>query len=111
MHIHSFSIKDYRKVETITTAMAGRVIIGLILRHWSWLDLLSLLSLLRKKIIDLGKAQEFELVVREFHDGDIINLTYSNWKFSNVIDFTAHLLTVFPETIPAIAKDQEKAVE
>lgn len=78
---------------------------------WSWLDLLSILSLIRKKMIDLGKTNEFEMLVREFHDGDIINLTYSNWNFRSVIDFTTRLIIDFPETIPAIAKDQEKAVE
>ena len=78
---------------------------------WSWLDLLSLLSLIRKKMIDLGKTNEFEMLVREFHDGDIITLTYSNWSFRDVIDFTTRLIIDFPETIPAIAKDQEKAVE
>lgn len=78
---------------------------------WSWLDLSSLLSLIRSKMIDLGKTNEFEILVKEFHDGDIINLTYSNWNLRSVIDFTTRLIVDFPEVIQAIAKDQEKEVK
>lgn len=81
-------------------------------RGWCWVDFVTTLNLIRKKMIDLGKLQEFEELYNEYkpEDEKATGYNYGNWSFHSVTIFIAHLIIDFPEAIQAIAdgfKDSE----
>ena len=81
-------------------------------RGWCWIDFVTTLNLIRNKMIDLGKLQEFEELYNEYkpEDEKATGYNYGNWSFHSVNIFIAHLIIDFPEVIHKIAdgfKDSE----
>ena len=82
-------------------------------RGWCWVDLVTVLNLIRKKMIDLGKLQEFEELYNEYkpEDEKATGYNYGNWDFLCIFIFASHLIIDFPEVIHKIAdgliKDSE----
>lgn len=81
-------------------------------RGWSWVDLVTTLNLIRNKMIDLGKLQEFEELYNEYkpEDENVTSYSYGNWDFLSVTIFIAHLIIDFPEVIHKIADGLIKEV-
>ena len=74
-------------------------------RGWCWVDLVTVLNLIRNKMIDLGKRQEFEEFYNEYkpEDEKVTSYSYGNWDFLCIFTFASHLLIDFPEVIQSIA--------
>jgi len=74
-------------------------------RGWCWVDLVTTLNLIRNKMIDLGKLQEFEELYNEYkpEDENVTSYSYGNWDFLCIFIFASHLLIDFSEVIHKIA--------
>ena len=77
-------------------------------RGWCWVDLSTILTIIRNKMIDLGKLQEFEELYNEFkpEDENITSYSYGKWDFMFIFAFISHLLIDFPEVIEALVKER-----
>ena len=79
----------------------------LLAHYWSWYDMIALLDIIRRKMQELGKKQEFELCLKDFQEEcDVINLTYGNWLVEDVVQFASRLIIDFPEVIQELRKDE-----
>ena len=74
-------------------------------RGWCWVDLVTTLNLIRNKMIDLGKLQEFEELYNEYkpEDENVTSYSYGKWDFLCIFTFASHLLIDFSEVIHKIA--------
>lgn len=80
----------------------------LLAHYWSWYDMIALLDLIRRKMQELGKKQEFEMCLKDFQkECNVINLTYGNWILEDVIEFASRLIIDFPEVIQTLREEAE----
>ena len=76
-------------------------------RGWSWIDLVTVLNLIRKQMIDSGKAQEFDELYNEYkpEDEKTTGYNFGNWDFIFLFTFASHLIYDFQDIIKAIVNE------
>ena len=76
-------------------------------RSWCWVDLSTVLNLIRNKAIDLGKSSEFNELYNEYKPEDEKEATgsFGKWDFMYIFAFVSHLIIDFQEVIQAIVKE------
>lgn len=83
--------------------------IGIIRAGWTWADIITILSRIRNKMIDVGKNEEFSKIFKSF--SDTYNLTYSNWAFKDVVMLFARLAGEHTNIMEIIFNDYVKEDE
>ena len=87
-------------------------IYDLFCHYWSWYDLISLLELINKKMIEMGLKQEFSEVIMDITDDVVVtNINYGNWLVEDVIELAVTLIINFPNVIEEIEKEQIRKKE
>ena len=77
-------------------------------RGWCWVDLVTVINLIRNKMIDSGKAQEFDELYNEYkpEDEKATGYNFGNWDFLFIFPFVSHLIYDFQEVIQAILNER-----
>ena len=77
-------------------------------RGWCWIDLVTVLNLIRSKMIDSGKAQEFDALYNEYkpEDEKATGYNFGNWDFIFLFTFASHLIYDFQDIIKAILNER-----
>ena len=77
-------------------------------RGWCWVDLVTVINLIRNKMIDSGKAQEFDELYNEYKPeiDKATGYNFGNWDFLFIFPFVSHLIYDFQEVIQAILNER-----
>lgn len=84
-----YAQKLKNKIEDIVNYIRPFIEIGIIRAGWTWADIITILSRIHNKMIDVGKNEEFMKIFKSF--SDTYNFTYSNWALKDVIMLFARL--------------------
>lgn len=78
-----YAQKLKNKIEDIVNYIRPFIEIGIIRAGWTWADIITILSRIHHKMVDVGKNEEFMKIFKSF--SDTYNFTYSNWALKDVI--------------------------
>lgn len=92
--------EKYLKEFAIEKFLSDRLYIS-----WSWIDLITLINLIKTELINNGLKEEFE-------ERNASDECYGSWCFRNVKKFCAELIADYPDIIEKIYKERmEKSNE
>ena len=92
--------EKYQKEFQIEVFLSDRLHVS-----WSWIDLVTLINLIKNELINNGLKEEFE-------ERNASDECYGSWCFRNVKKFCAELITDYPDIIKKIyEKRMEEANE
>lgn len=104
-----YAQKLKNKIEDIVNYIRPFIEIGIIRAGWTWADIITILSRIHNKMIDVGKKEEFMKIFKSF--SDTYNFTYSNWALKDVIMLFARLAVEHINIMETIFNDYLKEDE